>query len=47
MTTEPMGQLGDMPVIMSPVLKGRLSQLLKYGTPNTGNPFLSKKGYVE
>jgi hypothetical protein len=47
MTTEPMGQLGAMPVIMSPALKAKLSQLIKYGTQGAANPFLSKKGYVE
>jgi hypothetical protein len=43
--TEPMGQLGAMPVIMSPALKGKLLQLMSYGTP--ASKFLSKKGYVE
>lgn len=47
-TTEPMGQLGVMPVLMSPALKVKLVQLLAtYGLPTPGNPFLSKKGFLE
>ena len=47
LTSTVIGQLGAMPVTISPALVNRLTPLIaKYGMPNT-SLFLSKKGYVE
>jgi hypothetical protein len=44
--TPVIGQLGNMPVNISPALVTALSSLLKYGIPYA-SPFLSKKGFLE
>jgi hypothetical protein len=44
--TPVIGQLGNMPVMISPTLVNKLIQLVQYGVPYA-SPFLSKKGFLD
>jgi hypothetical protein len=45
--TPVIGQLGQMPVTISPALVQALMTLVRYGMQGQANPFLSKKGFLE